>query len=64
MKFLAVILFCQSSLVPTCAITSNKDLYSTKNECRKTVERKLSLITASGLIARGYCAPVDTGMTI
>ncbi len=64
MKFLAVIMFCQSPIVTTCTITSREDLHPTLLECQKDVEGKVSIIAASGLFSRGYCAPVNTGMTI
>ena len=64
MKFLAVILFCQNPAVYSCGITSQRQAHDTLLECQQSVEDRIADITASGIIALGYCATVDTGITI
>jgi len=60
--FLGVVVFCASIDFTTCQITSKADLFQTLEECQQDVVTVVNGATSQGFIARGYCAPVNSGM--
>lgn len=64
MNFLAVILLCQTVDISSCIVINHKQLLPNLEECQLYVNKKVSTVTARGLLGIGYCAPVDTGMSI
>jgi hypothetical protein len=64
MNFLAVILVCQTVEVSSCIVINHKYLLPNLGECQIYVNKKVDNVAARGLIGFGYCAPVDTGMSI
>lgn len=64
MNFLAVILLCQTVDISSCIVINHKKLFPNFMECQTYVNEKVKGVAARELIGLGYCAPVDTGMSI
>lgn len=62
MSFLGVVVFCASLDFTTCQITSKAELFDTIEACQADVVMVVNGATSQGFIARGYCAPVNSGM--
>lgn len=62
MSFLGVVIYCMSMDLNSCQIVSKPELFETAKECQQEVVEVVNLTVARGFFARGYCAPVDTGM--
>ena len=62
MMFLGVVVFCASIDFTTCQITSREDLFDNLTDCQDEVVSIVNATHQNGFIARGYCAPVKTGM--
>ena len=62
MMYLGVVVFCASMDLTTCHITSKETLFDNLADCQKEVVTIVNATIQNGHQARGYCAPVKTGL--